>query len=79
MEPAHIPQGPRDDKLERIWEPDPFEDFAPEPGTLEYCDGYSREAWQQLAAKNGLQRSKKGFLTRQWEDDPVRQEYAQRQ
>lgn len=78
MEPAHIPQGSGDDKLERAWQPDPFEDFAPEPGTLEYCDGYSRETWEQLAEKNGLKRSKKGFLARQWEDDPMRQEYPER-
>ncbi|MGO7182940.1 hypothetical protein ACCT14_13475 [Rhizobium brockwellii] len=72
------PERSRVDKLKKIWEPNPSEDFAPEPGTLEYCDGYSLEGWQQLAEKNGRNRSKKGVLIGLWKDDPMRYRYPQR-
>ncbi|TAU97280.1 hypothetical protein ELI38_15515 [Rhizobium leguminosarum] len=60
------------------WTPDPSNDFAPAPSSDDYCDGYSREQWTQMAAERGLKLGRKAELKAQWEADPERENFPWR-
>jgi type II secretory pathway pseudopilin PulG len=60
------------------WTPDPFNDYAPQPGSDDHIDGYSREQWTRMTAERGIQISRKAELKAEWEADPEREDFPQR-
>lgn len=60
------------------WTPDPVNDYAPQPGSDDHIDGYSREQWTRMTAERGIQISRKAELKAEWEADPEREDFPQR-
>lgn len=52
------------------WTPDPRNDFAPQPGHDEHCDGYSRKEWTRMLDERGIKLSRKAEMKAGWEADP---------
>lgn len=60
------------------WIPDPNNDYAPRPGSMNHVDGYSFEEWAHLADDRGIRPFSKAGLKRAWEADPERALFPQR-
>lgn len=60
------------------WKPDPSNDFAPQPGYDDHCDGYSYEQWNKMLDKRGITLSRKAELKAKWEADPEREHFPTR-
>ncbi len=56
------------EKNKEKWQPSPENDFAPKPGSDEYCDGYSRADWEEMAKERGWN----DRLKEEWKIDPER-------
>ncbi|MCD2173045.1 HEAT repeat domain-containing protein [Rhizobium sp. C4] len=59
-------------KAKRDWQPTPENDFAPRPGSDDYCDGYSRAEWDQMAKARGWRQHRTEAIQNEWTTDPQR-------
>lgn len=60
------------------WAPDPANDFAPQHGHDDYCDGYSREQWFRTLDERGIRFSRKAQLRSEWQADPDWERFPER-
>lgn len=63
---------------DRDWTPDPSNDYAPAPGSNDYCDGFSYEQWTRMTAERGILISRKAELREAWHADPDRELFPDR-